>query len=64
VNYGVGRNEIVGGTVSPGYLLPIHGLQHREKIMDESVGGISADCVTHDTTTLAGPSDQSSVAHD
>ena len=41
-NYEVGRNEIVAGTVSPSYLLPIHGLQRLEKIMDEYVGGIGA----------------------
>ena len=40
--YEVGRNEIVAGTVSPSYLLPINGLQRLEKIMDEYVGGISA----------------------
>ena len=34
-NYRVGRNEIVAGTVSPSYLLPIHGLQRLEKVMDE-----------------------------
>jgi adenylylsulfate reductase, subunit A len=33
--YAVGRNEIVAGTVSPSYLLPIQGLQRLEKIMDE-----------------------------
>jgi adenylylsulfate reductase subunit A len=38
-NYQVGRNEIVAGTVSPSYLLPMHGLQRLEKIMDEYVGG-------------------------
>ena len=32
-NYEVGRNEIVAGTVSPSYILPIHGLQRLEKIM-------------------------------
>ena len=31
----VGRNEIVAGTVSPSYILPIQGLQRLEKIMDE-----------------------------
>src|ERR1700730_6459270 len=30
-NYRVGRNEIVAGTVSPNYLLPLHGLQRLEK---------------------------------
>jgi adenylylsulfate reductase subunit A len=47
-NYRVGRNEIVAGTVSPSYLLPIHGLQRLEKIMDEYVGGISANYMTND----------------
>jgi adenylylsulfate reductase subunit A len=47
-NYRVGRNEIVGGTVSPSYLLPIQGLQRLEKIMDEYVGGISANYMTND----------------
>ena len=40
-NYRVGRNEIVAGTVAPSYLLPLHGLQRLEKIMDEYVGGYS-----------------------
>ena len=30
-----------------GYLLPIHGLQRLEKIMDEYVGGISTMYVTN-----------------
>ena len=47
-NYQVGRNEIVGGTVSPSYLLPIHGLQRLEKIMDEYVGGISVNYMTNE----------------
>jgi adenylylsulfate reductase subunit A len=47
-NYRVGRNEIVGGTVSPSYLLPIHGLQRLEKIMDEYVGGISVNYMTNE----------------
>jgi len=46
-NYCVGRNEIVAGTVSPSYILPIHGLQRLEKIMDEYVGGISAHYMTN-----------------
>ena len=45
--YRVGRNEIVAGTVSPSYILPIHGLQRLEKIMDEYVGGISAHYMTN-----------------
>ncbi len=48
-NYRVGRNEIVAGTVSPSYLLPIHGLQRLEKIMDEYVGGISTHYMTNGT---------------
>jgi len=47
-NYKVGRNEIVGGTVSPSYLLPIQGLQRLEKTMDEYVGGISVNYMTND----------------
>jgi adenylylsulfate reductase subunit A len=45
--YRIGRNEIVAGTVSPSYLLPMHGLQRLEKIMDEYVGGISAQYTTN-----------------
>jgi adenylylsulfate reductase subunit A len=47
-NYTVGRNEIVGGTVSPSYLLPIQGLQRLEKCMDEYVGGIGVNYMTND----------------
>ena len=47
-NYEVGRNEIVGGTVSPSYILPIHGLQRLEKIMDEYAGGISNNYMTNE----------------
>jgi adenylylsulfate reductase subunit A len=46
-NYRVGRNEITAGTVSPSYLLPMHGLQRLEKIMDEYVGGTSTNYVTN-----------------
>src|SRR5260370_36755638 len=46
-NYRVGRNEITAGTVSPSYLLPIHGLQRLEQIMDEYVGGISTHYMTN-----------------
>jgi adenylylsulfate reductase subunit A len=46
--YKLGRNEIVAGTVSPSYILPLHGLQRLEKIMDEYVGGISAGYMTND----------------
>jgi adenylylsulfate reductase subunit A len=45
-NYRLGRNEIVAGTVSPSYLLPLHGLQRLEKLMDEYVGGYSVFYVT------------------
>jgi adenylylsulfate reductase subunit A len=47
-NYQVGRNEIVSGTVSPSYLLPIQGLQRLEKVMDEYVGGIGVNYMTND----------------
>jgi adenylylsulfate reductase subunit A len=47
-NYEVGRNEIVAGTVSPSYILPLHGLQRLEKIMDEYVGGISVNYMTNE----------------
>ncbi len=47
-NYKIGRNEIVGGTVSPSYLLPIQGLQRLEKVMDEYVGGTSVNYMTND----------------
>jgi len=44
--YRVGRNEIVDGTVAPGYINPLQGLQRLEKIMDEYVGGYSMFYVT------------------
>jgi adenylylsulfate reductase subunit A len=44
--YRVGRNEIVAGTVAPGYLLPMSGLQRLEKLMDEYVGGYTTYYVT------------------
>lgn len=47
-HYQTYRNEIVAGTVSPSYILPIHGLQRLEKIMDEYVGGISYDYMTNE----------------
>ena len=53
-NFEVGRNEIVAGTVSPSYLLPIHGLQRLEKIMDEYVGGISAFYTTNEPLLTRG----------
>ena len=45
--YRVGRNEIVAGTVSPSYILPIQGLQRLEKIMDEYVGGCATGYMTN-----------------
>jgi adenylylsulfate reductase subunit A len=53
-NYEVGRNEIVAGTVSPSYMLPLHGLQRLEKIMDEYVGGISAYYTTNEPLLTRG----------
>jgi len=53
-NYDIGRNEIVAGTVSPSYLLPMHGLQRLEKIMDEYVGGISAHYITNEPLLTRG----------
>ena len=53
-NYEVGRNEIVAGTVSPSYILPIHGLQRLEKIMDEYVGGTSTNYVTNEPMLTRG----------
>ncbi|PPR60908.1 MAG: hypothetical protein CFH10_01339, partial [Alphaproteobacteria bacterium MarineAlpha4_Bin2] len=47
-NYSVGRNEIVAGTVSPHYILPIHALQRLEKLMDEYCGGISTNYMTNE----------------
>ena len=53
-NYEVGRNEIVAGTVSPSYLLPIQGLQRLEKIMDEYVGGASTNYLTNEPMLTRG----------
>jgi adenylylsulfate reductase subunit A len=53
-NYEVGRNEIVAGTVSPSYVLPIQGLQRLEKIMDEYVGGISSHYMTNEPLLTRG----------
>ena len=47
-HYQTYRNEIVAGTVSPHYILPIHGLQRLEKIMDEYVGGIGVNYMTNE----------------
>ncbi|MGH8319408.1 MAG: adenylyl-sulfate reductase subunit alpha [Steroidobacteraceae bacterium] len=52
--YRVGRNEIVDGMVSPSYLLPLHGLQRLEKIMDEYVGGIGGHYTTNEPLLLRG----------
>jgi len=53
-NYQIGRNEITGGTVSPSYILPLHGLQRLEKIMDEYAGGISVNYMTNEPLLLRG----------
>ena len=52
--YEVGRNEIVAGTVSPSYILPLHGLQRLEKIMDEYVGGIGSHYTTNKPLLIRG----------
>ena len=52
--YEVGRNEIVGGTVSPSYILPIQGLQRLEKLMDEYAGGIGVNYMTNEPLLLRG----------
>ena len=46
--YKIGRNQIVAGTVSPDYLLPLHGLQRLEKLMDEYAGGYTTFYITND----------------
>ncbi len=53
-HYAVYRNEIVAGTVSPSFLLPIHGLQRLEKLMDEYVGGIGANYTTNEPLLVRG----------
>ncbi len=53
-NYEVGRNEIVGGTVSPSYILPLHALQRLEKLMDEYCGGISVNYMTNEPLLTRG----------
>jgi adenylylsulfate reductase subunit A len=53
-NYAVGRNEIVAGTVSPSYILPIQGLQRLEKIMDEYAGGITVNYMTNEPLLTRG----------
>jgi adenylylsulfate reductase subunit A len=53
-NYRVGRNEIVAGTVSPSYILPLHALQRLEKLMDEYCGGITVNYMTNEPLLLRG----------
>ncbi len=53
-HYQTYRNEIVGGTVSPHYILPIHGLQRLEKLMDEYAGGIGVNYMTNEPLLLRG----------
>jgi adenylylsulfate reductase subunit A len=53
-NYAVGRNEIVAGTVSPSYILPLHALQRLEKLMDEYCGGISVNYMTNEPLLMRG----------
>ena len=53
-NFAVGRNEIVAGSVSPSYILPIHGLQRLEKLMDEYAGGITNNYMTNEPMLLRG----------
>ena len=52
--YSVGRNEIVAGTVSPSYILPLQALQRLEKLMDEYCGGISANYMTNEPMLIRG----------
>ena len=53
-NYEVGRNEIVAGTVSPSYILPLHALQRLEKLMDEYCGGIGVNYMTNEPLLMRG----------
>ena len=53
-HYQTYRNEIVGGTVSPHYILPIHGLQRLEKLMDEYAGGIGVNYMTNEPLLMRG----------
>ena len=53
-NYQIGSNEITGGTVSPSYIIPLHGLQRLEKIMDEYAGGISVNYMTNEPMLMRG----------
>lgn len=52
--YTVGRNEIVGGTVSPSYILPMPGLQRLQKLMDEYAGGVTVQYMTNDKLLTMG----------
>ena len=42
------NTHLVGKSVSPSHILPIHGLQRLEKIMDEYVGGIGVNYMTNE----------------
>jgi adenylylsulfate reductase subunit A len=53
-HYQTYRNEIVAGSVSPSYILPLHALQRLEKIMDEYVGGISVNYMTNEPLLTRG----------
>jgi adenylylsulfate reductase subunit A len=53
-NFDVGRNEIVAGTVSPSYILPLHALQRLEKLMDEYCGGITVNYMTNEPLLTRG----------
>jgi adenylylsulfate reductase subunit A len=46
--YRVYRNEFVAGTVAPGFITPLQGLQRLEKLMDEYAGGFSSSYVTNE----------------
>ncbi len=52
--YTVGRNEIVGGSVSPSYILPMPGLQRLQKLMDEYCGGVTVNYMTNDKLLTMG----------
>ncbi|SMM98740.1 Adenylylsulfate reductase alpha-subunit [uncultured Candidatus Thioglobus sp.] len=52
--YRVGRNEIVAGTVSPSYILPMPGLQRLQKLMDEYCGGVTVSYMTNDKLLTMG----------
>lgn len=52
--YTVGRNDIVGGSVNPNYILPMPGLQRLQKIMDEYCGGVTVSYMTNDKLLMMG----------